>query len=525
MGTQGLRIPACNPVHQCRNLGGTELHQYPNSTSVCNMQSDNKSKNSFFSRLKSAFSTPTQCEEISLDGEYVLSKDCVKLPLNNCPLEIRLGDNGHVLHLLTEEFVGDPAGNPDKDLLIYNPQTYTANISGFVRISKGDHLILGHEDGYQQAMLDYPEAVAKRHLSISHEGDSLLLKDLLGNPGTRLLPLRGTDISFSDRRLANLKEILRIFGGPIRLLSPEEALQDLNKVNALLEKEPLRPTDWRGMPGGVVRLPKKMIPIIIGDLHAQMDNLLTLLSQNEFLEMMSEGKAAMVFLGDAVHSEIDGQMDQMESSLLMMDLILRLKLWHPQQIFYVRGNHDSFSEDIGKDGIPQGLLWAKALRDLRGEAYKQAMDRFYELLPYVAVSKSYVACHAAPPKGKVDMDMLIDIHKYPALIKDVTTNRLYRPNRPAGYTKGDVKRFRNALQLEGKAELFVGHTPLTRHDTLWSNVGGIEHHDVVFSGNTPWIGVYTRVNGQMIPLRYRSEAVLEKINALEDVSFHNELNH
>ncbi|MES9814554.1 MAG: metallophosphoesterase, partial [Candidatus Thiodiazotropha sp.] len=107
-----------------------------------------------------------------------------------------------------------------------------------------------------------------------------------------------------------------------------------------------------------------------------MDNLLTILSHNEFLEMMGDGKAAMVFLGDAVHSEMDGKLAEMESSLLIMDLIFRLKLWFPQQVFYVRGNHDSFSEEIGKDGVPQGLLWAKEVKRVRGEAYKKAMEYF-----------------------------------------------------------------------------------------------------------------------------------------------------
>jgi len=224
-----------------------------------------------------------------------------------------------------------------------------------------------------------------------------------------------------------------------------------------------------------------------------------------------------LFLGDAVHSEEDGHLEEMENSLLIMDLIFRLKLWFPQQVFYIRGNHDSFSDEIGKCGVPQGLLWAKALRDLRGQAYLDAMNHFYELLPYVALSKGYVACHAAPPRGKVSMDMLINIEKYPGLIQELTCNRLYRPNRPAGYKGSDVKRFRRMLHLDEKAELFVGHTPLTRHDTLWINVGGIEHHDVVFSANKPWIGVFTKVGKRMIPLQYRAEELLPVINALEDV--------
>jgi predicted phosphodiesterase len=264
----------------------------------------------------------------------------------------------------------------------------------------------------------------------------------------------------------------------------------------------------------VVNLPDKMIPIIIGDLHAQVDNLLTLLSQNEFLESMGDGKAAVVFLGDAVHKEVDGEMDEMESSLLIMDLIFRLKLWFPQQIFYIRGNHDCFSEDIGKDGIPQGLLWDRAIRKTRGEAYKKEMDRFYDLLPYVALSGDFAACHAAPPKSKVTLDLLINIRRYPGLIVELTCNRLYRPNRPAGYTKGDVKRFRKSLKLAPDSDLFVGHTPLSRQDTLWLDVAGIENHHVVFSGNTPWIGVFTRVGDRLMPLRYRTERLLPIINGL-----------
>ncbi len=489
------------------------------------MQTSSKTDKGFFTRLKSAFSSTAQCKEISLTQQFNLHKESIRIPLNNCPIEISLGSTEQTLNLIPEQFIGEPTGRDGSSLLLLDPDSFQTKISGFIRLVEGDHLILGREDDHQHALFNYPETVSRRHLSISHEGDTLMLKNLAGEPGSILTPVTEDKLNIAERRMKNLREVLRIYGGPIQLLPSEEALQDLNKVNAILAKEPMRPIDDRGMPGGVVSLPKKMIPIIIGDLHAQVDNLLTLLTQNEFLEMMGEGKAVMVFLGDAVHSEVDGCMDEMETSLLMMDVIVRLKLWFPQQVFYVRGNHDSFSEEIGKDGIPQGLLWARALRHVRGEAYKKAMDRFYELLPYVALSNNYVACHAAPPRGKVDMGMLVNIHKYPGLVKEVTCNRLYRPNRPGGYTKGDVKRFRNTLNLGSKAELFVGHTPLTRHDTLWSNVGGIEHHDVVFSGNTPWIGVYTRTGGEMIPLRYRSESLLTVINKLDDVDYYNELEH
>jgi len=478
----------------------------------------NQSRKGFFDRLKTAFSPASEYQEVQLREAYELRDEGVKLRCEGYPIELSLGAEKWKLHLCPECSVDGNRLYDGSSYLLFDPDGFFSRINGFVRLVKGDHLILGREDSQQMKIFDYPESVAKRQLSIAHEGDALLFKNLGKHSGTWLkrLPDDAQGNRISDRRMANIRELRAIFGGPIELLSPEKALADINEVNRILEKEPLRPRNSEGKPGGVVRLPEKMIPIIIGDLHAQVDNLLTILSQNEFLEMMGDGKATMVFLGDAVHSEIDGELEEMESSLLIMDFIFRLKLWFPQQVFYVRGNHDCFSEEIGKEGIPQGLLWARALKRVRGNAYKEAMDRFYQLLPYVALSKDYVACHAAPPKSKVSMDMLVDIHKYPSLIEEVTSNRLYRPNRPAGYTRGDVKRFRNTLALKPEAELFVGHTPLTRHDTLWHNVGGIKHHDVVFSGNLPWIGLFTRVDGGMIPLRYRSEPLTAIINGLDD---------
>jgi hypothetical protein len=142
------------------------------------------------------------------------------------------------------------------------------------------------------------------------------------------------------------------------------------------------------------------------------------------------------------------------------------------------------------------------------------MDRFYDLLPYTTLSADFVACHAAPPKCKADLELLINTRQKPGLIRELTCNRLYAPNRPAGYTKGDVKRLRKALDLDKDADLFVGHTPLNRQDTLWSDVGGIANHHVVFSGNQPWVGVFTRVDGHFIPLRYRSERLCSRIDTL-----------
>lgn len=87
------------------------------------------------------------------------------------------------------------------------------------------------------------------------------------------------------------------------------------------------------MPGGLLLLPQRLTPILVADMHAQIDNLLTVLSQNAFLDALDQGTAALVILGDAVHCEVDGQLREMASSMLIMDFIFRLKLCFPEQVF------------------------------------------------------------------------------------------------------------------------------------------------------------------------------------------------
>jgi hypothetical protein len=99
-------------------------------------------------------------------------------------------------------------------------------------------------------------------------------------------------------------------------------------------------------------------------------------------------------------------------------------------------------------------------------------------------------------------------------VQELTHNRLRQRLNPAGYAKGDVRHFRETLKLPQETPFLVSHSPLTREDGLWLDAGGIENHHIVFSANSPWIGVFTRVHERMIPLRYRREELLPIINGL-----------
>ena len=469
-------------------------------------------KKGLLQRLQEALSGLSQCEQVKLRQAYQLTDGKVRVPCEGFPMQLILGDNGKTLHLYPESSLVESGRDALTDTyILFDPECYHCRISGFLRLVPKSRLELGRRDPDQQTIFDYPETVADRHLLIKHEGRSIVFKNTSG-AGTCIAPLLREQ---KPSRLQKLRRIREIFGGPIELLPEDAALELIEQVIELQERDPYRKRDASHRPGGLIELPKKMIPVIIGDLHTQVDNLLVILTQNAFLEGLENGTVCLVIIGDAVHSEVDGEMDEMDSSMLMMDLIFRLKVRFPRQGFYLRGNHDNFSEEISKDGIPQGLLWSKALRNARGKAYRSAMDRFYDQLPYVAMSRNFVTCHAAPPKSRISPSLLVDIRHYPGLIPELINNRIQRPNRPAGYTRGDIKRFRKSLNLAPTTPLIVGHTPWDRTDTLWLNAGGLENHHVVFSASLHWVGVFTQIGNRMIPLRYPAERLLPIINGLD----------
>ncbi|MCC2867429.1 MAG: metallophosphoesterase [Candidatus Accumulibacter phosphatis] len=450
--------------------------------------------------------------DLRLGDSYRLGTSKVRVPLGGLPIEISLGLNDKRQQLYPETRLNG-RGEPVRlgSFILVDPSAHRRRISGFLRLTPRSWLSLGSADMLQKELFDYPAAVDDEHLVLIHGRDALVFRNL-SDAGTRIGPAPAEDGWLRERLWRRLREI---FGGPIALLPKDEAMQLIEEVNRLLRKEIYRPLDERGLPGGLLLLPSKLTPIIVADMHAQIDNLLTILSQNAFLDAIEQGTAVLVIIGDAVHSEIDGQLREMESSMLMMDLIFRLKLHFPEQVFYLRGNHDSFSEDMSKDGIPQGLLWARELGERRGTAYLKAMEEFYRLLPYVVASKDFAACHAAPPTSKVDVEMLVQIHRHPRLVIELINNRLQRPNRPQGYRRRDVKRFRQCLQVSPETPLIVGHTPINREDTLWLNVDGIANHHVLFSANPDQVGVFTRIGNTMVPLRYPVDALTSIINSFD----------
>jgi predicted phosphodiesterase len=331
-----------------------------------------------------------------------------------------------------------------------------------------------------------------------------------GKSGTCISPLtREKDLTrLHARRLKKLKTVQKIFGERIEAMAPEQALELIREVNGLMEKECYRPANKAGKPGGLIEIPDDKLPIIVGDLHTRLDNLLVVLTQNAFLDELQSGNAVLVILGDAVHSEVEGELDQMETSMLIMDFIFRLKLRFPEQVFYLRGNHDSFSADMSKQGVPQGILWRKLLKRDRGKAYLEEMQRYYDQLPYIACSRHFVCCHAGPPTFEVNREDLINLHDDGRLMGELTKNRIRTSSRLTGYSKADIKRLRKVLGVDQDTCLIVGHTPLSNDDTLWMNPCDSKNHCKLYTGGEEWVGVMSLVGDRMLPFRYPVESLL-----------------
>ncbi|MBF0453446.1 MAG: metallophosphoesterase [Magnetococcales bacterium] len=472
---------------------------------------------SFFQKLKDIFGAEKKVEEVDLSFEKHLNGHEIRVVNTGQPIQLLLGgESGHKLHIYPNTPPYGEGGLTIDCFIIFDPSRFYNRISGFLQLKYGETLLLGKGDVVQENLFGYKSMVGNRHLTIAHAGDALIFKDLRTDRGTTLSALsKPTEINRVEKwRMGKLRALRDIYGGDIKPLSHSQALVTIREVNHHLAKEAYRPTDSRGVPGGLLELPDNMVPIIVGDLHGQVDNLIKLLSENAFLSAMKDFEAYMIVLGDAVHSEVDGEMEDFDSSILMMDLIFKLKLKFPKQFFYLRGNHDSFSPDVRKAGVAQGILWEKAILKTRGKAYKEEMDRFYEALPLIAISKDFIACHAAPPKAKANRELLINTHQYPGLVRELLWNRLQRPNYPAGYTRGDVKRFRKALDLPDEALFLVAHNPLNPDDCIWLDVAKTPNHHIVFSGRTNAIGMFTRIGQKLLPLIIPTENLLDKINNL-----------
>lgn len=420
------------------------------------------------------------------------------------PVEIVSG--GQRLRIYAESLPEPAATAWPGAIRIVDPDAWFDHITEFHRLVQGESVRLGRlVEGVDE---DSEERTFPR-VEISNDADVITITDLESATGTTVVPLgEPAEVHRLERdRRERLQRVANLLGGIPPSYDAARGLRVLREAIEVLEAGEWRPRDSKGRPGGVIELPEDIVPIIVGDLHANLDNLLTVMAEGRFLDELEAGRAAFVLLGDAVHPEEGADLREMESSIVIMDAILALIARFGQRFIYVRGNHDSFSADVTKEGIPQGKLWRETVRRARGAEYAGLLGRFYGLLPYVVVGGHFIACHAGPPMEAVTRERLIDVQEHPRLVYQLTWNRIQSPRNPGGYSKRDVRSLQKAFGRKKTSPVIVSHNPREGEGTAAVDLGGVRGHHLVYSAKRDRVSIFTRVGGSMVPLTFAAGPV------------------
>ncbi len=286
-----------------------------------------------------------------------------------------------------------------------------------------------------------------------------------------------------------------------------EALEGTALVESAIEiagRWPGRLKDDEGHPGGLIELPGDLRPIIIGDLHANLKNLKAIINHEDNMKDLEAGRAALLFIGDSVHDDRTGHMRETDGSIAILDFILRLIVDFPRNVYYIRGNHDTFDVRLRKSGIAQGIEFRDAMEVSHGAEFAAAIGHFFESLPIFIIGDGFVMTHAGPPRGGLVREELINIRKYPEKYHQLQWNRVneYHGNpSPKEYGEKDVRLVLDLLDMPKDTQFIVGHNPLWNDGNktgVWMNVIGITGHHIVYSGSGSRAPYFTKEAGKLV---------------------------
>jgi len=283
-----------------------------------------------------------------------------------------------------------------------------------------------------------------------------------------------------------------------------EGVALVQRVVELVNKVPGRPTDAEGKPGGLILFPPQLRPIIIGDLHSAKDHLIRILEHENNPADLKAGRAALIFVGDALHDERTGYMKQMRSSVEILDYIFEIFLRYPGSVYYLKGNHDTFDERLRKSGILQGVEFKKELLDSHGPEYVQAVAEFFDSLPLFLIGDGFVVTHAGPPRGGLVREELVNIKKYPEKMHQLMWNRVNEfHGNPSlkEYGEKELRLVLRQLDLPEDTPFIVGHNPIWNDGNqtgVWMNVIGIKNHHILYSGYGSKAPYFTVEKGELI---------------------------
>lgn len=211
-------------------------------------------------------------------------------------------------------------------------------------------------------------------------------------------------------------------------LSRREAYQQLKDLEDVLkqgaENQSSRPRDLpdsetaasppplkKGYQTGAVidlrSISKQEEVMFIGDLHASLSNLISILSGSRAVERMGLGELAVVTLGDTSHNQRNLEMD---TTISLNQALIDLKLLFPPSFYSLIGNHDylwktdpQIKYHPSGEGVPISVLKWRHYLELVARYGSKYADEYEQLYTgrsaLMAVGNGFAAMHAGPPAG------------------------------------------------------------------------------------------------------------------------------
>ncbi len=194
----------------------------------------------------------------------------------------------------------------------------------------------------------------------------------------------------------------------------------------------VRPRNERDEIGGIVHLRPELPTVVVPDIHARPDLIVSVMSLNApkygvekpLIEELAEERAQLVFVGDYVHAEGRARArwrqafqefqtgyqrhsamdEEMTESLAALEMVAVLKHAFPETFHGLKGNHENIANE-NKDGnlpfgkfVYEGAMVAEYMHQFYGGAAFEAIYELEKTLPLIAIGSRFIVGHAEPQR-------------------------------------------------------------------------------------------------------------------------------
>ena len=262
-----------------------------------------------------------------------------------------------------------------------------------------------------------------------------------------------------DWRLKILSKLEKLVEESVKI-GVLDYLNLMDEVNSRLKEE--RKTGINGshkVEDGLIYLRNVGWISVVGDIHGDLESLVYILKDFNFLEDVKEKGLTMLFLGDygdrGIHSPE------------VYYVIFQLKRNYPENVILLRGNHEGPSDLLAiPHDLPHQLKWK--FKEEWEEIYRKFLE-FFDNLPHSAILESkYLFLHGGIPSQAENLKDLADAakkHPEKSFLEEILWSDpeeglkgVFPSPRGAGKLFGeDVTK--NFLEKIGVKTLIRGHEP------------------------------------------------------------------